>query len=428
VLTLIGISHHDTPVAVREQLAVKVEELPDTLRRLSARVGPCVILNTCSRLELYVTADVRREWLVQSFARNAGFDAALAERNFSLVRDEDAVRHLLRVAAGIDSMIVGEPEILGQVRNGYRAATDAGTSDALLNRLFHSALRAGRRARSVTGIGQRSLSIASLAASEAMTLSTRGHEAAVLVIGAGEAGRCSAESLIDGGVRNLTVANRTVERARAVAARLGARATSFASLGDELARSDVLIAASSSAQPILQLEDVAPAVESRNGRPLVIMDLAVPRDVEPGVSELPNVVYRDLDDLQEISARNGAARRAELPRAQEVIEEEVGRFLEWVELRDIVPTISALTLRAERTRREQLAKTLRALKTTDDVEERLDALTRALVKQILHDPISVLRQRDAQQESLRAARSLFRLPDPQPPAELGVGGRSTAAD
>ena len=294
-------------------------------------------------------------------------------------------------------------------------ANAAGADDALLSRLFHTAIRVGRRARAETEIGHHSLSISSIAAQQVRALLPHIERAAVLVLGAGEAGRLAAEALVDRGIGEMTVANRTHERAEDMARELGGRAVPFDRLLDALAESDVMIAASGSQHYLIDRGQIVEVMSRRDGRPLLILDIGMPRDVDPAVRELPNVTYRDLDDLQAIAAKHFGARKAEVTRVLAIIEVETQRFTGWWEQLQIIPTISALTERAERLRRIELEKSLHRLRLSEEQSEQVEALTKALVKQILHDPIATLRERGDREIYVDAVRTLFHLDEPLHP-------------
>ena len=415
MLTLVGASHHDTPLEARERLTVAADDLPELLAALSRRFGGGAILATCNRLEVYLPGAHDRERVLDALAEEGGADRALAGDYFRHMRDGQAVSHLYSVAAGIDSMVLGESEILGQVRDAFSAAVAAGADDAVLSRLFHTAIRVGRRARAETEIGHHAISISSIAAQLARTLHPDVEHATVLVLGAGEAGRVAAEALVDRGVGDVLVANRTAARAEGLAADLGGRAVSFDRLDDALAECDVAIAASGSPDHLIARKQLVEAMARRDGKPLVAIDIGLPRDFDPTVRDVPGVVYRDLDDLQAIAADHFRARRAEVDGVRAIVAEETQRFVDWWEQLQVVPTVAALTERAEQFRRQELAKSLQRLDLSQGQAEQLEALTKALVKQILHDPIATLRERGDRDLYVAAVRTLFRLDQPLGP-------------
>ena len=312
MISFVGVSHRTAPIEVRERLSVTDEAQPALLRRLRARFRAGAIVATCHRLELYLPGEHEREEMVAFLVEEGGLDAELAGRHLRHCRDAEAVSHLYAVAAGIDSMVLGESEILGQVRTAFSASVAAGADDAVLSRLFHTAIRVGRRARAETRIGQHALSVSSIAAQQARALYPEIERATVLVIGAGEAGRVAAEALVDRGVGRVRVASRTPEHARRLAEDLGGETAPFDRLVDALAGSDVVIAASGSPDHLVALEQMVEAMARRDGQPLVAIDIGLPRDFDPAVRDLPGVVYRDLDDLQVVAAEHFQAREAEV--------------------------------------------------------------------------------------------------------------------
>ncbi len=417
MLTMVGVSHRNAPLSVRERFAITAEALPDVRHEVAERFGSGAIVATCNRLELYVPGEQAPGELTGFLCEAAGADLDLGERYLLPRRDAEAVSHLYAVAAGIDSMVIGESEILGQVRSSFAATVAAGADTALLSRLFHTAIRLGRRARTETAIGHGALSISSIAAQQARELTADPAGAAVLVVGAGEAGRLAAASLVDHGIGSIAVSNRTESRAEALAEELGGRSVPYGSLGAELSAADVVIAATDAPEPVLNSGRVASALVRREGAPQLIIDIGVPRACDPAVAAIPGVTYRDIDDLQEIAAAHAHARAAEVRAVEQLVEEETGRFLEWWEHLQVAPTIAALSERAEQLRQGELERTLRRLDLDEGERERVEAMTKALVRRILHDPIAALRERGDRDVYVDAVRRLFRLDEPaDPPA------------
>ena len=416
MITFAGMSHLTAPLDIRERLAIDEKALSGVLQRATETFGAATIINTCNRLELYLPGIHEPEAALGFLAVELNVDHEMMQRHFHVAYGADAVRHLYSVASGIDSMVLGETEVLGQVRSAFSATVSAGADNAMLSRLFHTAIRTGRRARNETAIGERSISVSSIAAQQARDLFPDLARASVLVVGAGEAGRLAAEAVVAYGAQHITVTNRTFERAEALAASLGGTAIPFADAVEALRTADIVIAASGSPEALFEDAAVGEAVTHRDGQPLLIVDIGVPRDFHSTVREVPGVSYHDLDDLQEIASRNTEARTSEVAAVQTIVDQETSKFTEWWSQLQIVPTISAITDRAEELRRNELAKTMRHLKLTDDerthVEELVDVLTRALVKQILHAPISTLRERGDQSTYLDTVRTLFRLDEP----------------
>lgn len=409
MLTFVGTSHHLAPIEAREQLAIPGEALPDVLAQLGERFGAGTLVNTCNRMEVYLSGKHSRREVLDFLAAACGADRELVERACMDLYDTEAVRHLYSVAAGVDSMVLGEYEVLGQVRAAFSAAVNAGTDDALLSRLFHTAIRTGRRARAETEIGHHAVSVSSIAVQQARVLFPELEHATVLVIGAGEAGRLAASALVDHGVREVLVVNRTASRAESLAAELGGRALPLDDLARALAQADIAIAAADTPEPLVSRDAVEHAMADRAGRALLIIDIGMPRDCDPAVGDVDGVTYYDLDDLQAIAAEHRAARANELDRVQAIVDEEAARFVQWWEQLQVIPTITALTDRAEQVRATEVAKSLRRLRLSDEQQAQLDLLTKAIVKQLLHDPITALRDRGDSEDYVDTARRLFRL-------------------
>ena len=413
MITVATMSHHTAPLEVRERLAISAEALPAVLGRGRAMYGAAVVIGTCNRLELYVPGVHAPSEVLGFLARELDADDDAIERHFRVAHGIEAVRHLYAVAAGVDSMVVGETEVLGQVRGAFSAMVAAGTDSAVLSRLFHTAIRTGRRARNETGIGANALSVSAIAAQQARELFPDLARASVLIVGAGEAARLAAESFAGYGARTIVVVNRTFDRAEALAQALGGVALPFAALSEALATADVVVAASGSPEPLFPAAAVAGVVARREGQPLLLVDIALPRDFGPGVREVGGVTYYDLDDLQAIAARNNRGRLDEVEAVHAIVDAEAARFVAWWEQLQVVPTIAALTDRAEAVRAGEVAKTLRRLKLGGadraHVEELTDVLTKAIIRQLLHDPITALRERGDRDVYVEALRSLFRL-------------------
>ncbi len=412
MLTTVTMSHHTAPIGVREQLAIAAEDVGPTITRAQEQLGPATIIATCNRLELYVAGNHPPEKLFDFIEQETNADSASVRKHFHVHHDTEAVRHLYRVASGLESMVIGESEILGQIRTAFSEAADVGVDDAILVKLFHGAIRAGRRARNETAIGHHALSVSSIAVQQARDLHGQLSEARVLVIGAGEAGRLTAEALVAQGAQHVTVANRTVARAEALATELGGKAASFDALPDAIATADVVVAASGAPDTLVPLETMRSAVERREGAPLLVVDIGMPRDVDPAAARLPGVSYHDMEALQEIAAANGRARAEEIGSVETVLEEEIADFTTWWDQLRTQPTIATISGRAETIRREAVEKALRRLDADESTRQEVEGLTRAIVKRLLHDPITTLRERGDQDGNyLEVARTLFRLDD-----------------
>jgi len=416
MITLAGLSHRTAPLDIRERLVVPEEQVVPFLQAADTRFGRgAALLSTCNRLELYVGGDQDAGDMHTFIAEELGTDRPTVERHIRIERDAEAIQHLYSVACGIDSMVLGETEVLGQVRAAFSATVRAKTDDVVISRLFHTALRTGRRARTETTISTRALSVSSIAAQQARALFPDLGSVGVLVIGAGEAGRLAAQAVVAQGARDVVVTNRTAERATGLATELGGRTAPFEALPEALRQAQIVIAASGAPEALVTVETLREVMQHRDGAPLLVIDIGVPRDFEPEVRHLPGVEYYDVDDLRTVADRNAEARRSEVDAVQAIVESEATKFQVWAASMQVQPTIATLAERVESIRQAELAKTLRRVRDAEQraqFEEFADALTRALAKQILADPINVLRERGDLNFTLEAARALFRLDPP----------------
>ncbi|MDE2860710.1 MAG: glutamyl-tRNA reductase [Chloroflexota bacterium] len=411
-LFVLGLSHWQTPLDVRESVAFTRGELPQALLELKDALGGGVIVSTCNRTEVYATGEGTRrvyDKMHELLANRLPPDVADPSRAFYFYEHEEAVRHLFRVACGLDSQILGESEVLGQVRDAYGASVAQRCAGGVVSRVFHHTLRVGRRARRETGIGDNALSIGTAAVE--LTRRTIGDlgRASAAVVGAGEAGMLVAQALRYRGVGRMELLNRTLSRASEAAAELDAEARPLEDLPAVLAKVDILVSSTDSHDVLLSRETVAEATGSRNGSPLVIVDIAVPRDADPAVGDLPGVTLLDLDDLESVSSANREERAQEVAAVERIIDEEMLRFRSWWESRSLDPSIARLEAQAEALRTGEVAKTLRQMPHLgEDEAARIEAMSRAIVRKLLHNPIAALKEDPGQ---LEAARQLFGLKD-----------------
>lgn len=411
VVTCVGLNHRTAPVEEREKLAFSPQELPSALERLRQEFGAGVILSTCNRTEVYVTGPddpaVGRR-LVRFLEAEKG--AEVDPSRFYLLRHGEAVRHLFRVAAGIDSMVLGESQILGQVREAMAAATEAKALNGTLSRLFHAAISVGKRARSQTSIGRYAVSVSSAAVALARQSLGTLRDKTVLVISAGSTGKLAAKALAQSGASRILVTNRTYRRAQAVAEQMKGQAIPFSQLPGALTESDIVISGTGAETFLLGPEHIRPALERRNGRSLLLIDIAVPRDIDPAVAQLPGVHLYDIDDLQAVSEAGLRGRQREMRRVEAIVEAEVADFLEWWRSLDVVPVIAALRERAEAIRRQELERTLRRLPDLDgEARQRIEAMTRAIVKKMLDRPIARLKNGTDPGLYMEAIQDLFQV-------------------
>jgi glutamyl-tRNA reductase len=406
-LTLVGISHHGASLEVREQVALDPDEAAELARELAGDEGEAVCLSTCNRTELYVAGPGAEE-------RAAG---ALSEVDGALYRrsDDEAARHLFRVAAGLDSRVRGETEILGQVRAAYAL----GTPGPLLDRLFREALRVGRKVRTQSPVGDPAASASAAAAVLAERVLGDLTDRQVLLVGAGEIGEATAGRLVARGARVAFVANRGEERRARVARRLEAEPLALGGVAHALAEADVVVASTNSRRYLVSRDDVERALATRERRPMLLIDLAVPRDLDPEIATLPYAFLYDVDDLDEAVGTGtveGAAARAEA-----IVAEEAERFRAWQASRGVVPAIASLRARAEEIRLGELQRAGRRLADLSPEERRaVEAVTVQIVNKLLHDPTVRLKEAAAGADGAAyadAVRHLFGLdadPDRQP--------------
>jgi glutamyl-tRNA reductase len=416
----IGVSHKTAPVAVREKLALPPGRATEFLRDLrgDAAVREAVAISTCNRTELYVVGDpVEAETAALGMlARQAGIrPTELAGPMYSL-RNCDAARHLYRVTSGLESMVIGEAEVQGQVKRAHEHALESGTAGPLTNRLFRAALATGKRVRTETAIGDGHLSTSSVAVALAREElgDLRGRH--VILIGAGETGELTAEALAAEGVETIFVANRRRDRALSLANRFGGAAVSFDDLPDELGRADMVLASTASPHPIIGEAEMAEVMAARDARPLLMIDLAVPRDIDAACGELPGVTLHDIDDLQAVIARNRRVRQVEARRAEGIIEEEIQHFARWLGSLEVLPTIAALQERGREIAFSVLAENEPRWESLSERDrERLAAMAQAIATRLLHEPTVRMKQMDDDRVHLRTQvlRELFGLPEPE---------------
>jgi glutamyl-tRNA reductase len=437
-LLLVGISHRITPVALRERVALTEREAARFVTALCVEpaVSEAVAISTCNRTELYVVLEdagaAAESRVLARLAAHAEIGAdELAEVTYAL-RNCDAARHLFRVTAGLESMIVGEHEIQGQVRRAHEAARETGTSGPLTNRLFAAALQTGGRVRAETAIAHRHVSLSSVAVELAERLLGDLGGRPVVVIGAGETSELTAQALAARGVATTFIANRHADRARSMAERFGGSVVGLDRLPETLESADIVLASTSSPHPIVGHEELELVMAARDRRPLLLIDIAVPRDIDPLCGQLEGVTLRDIDDLQAAVTHNISSRAADIPAAEEIIGEEIQRFAKWLGQLDVRPTIGALHERGERILEHVLEENAGRWESASARDlARVEALARAVVARLLHEPTIRLRSLDPERVhgSIEMLRDLFGLRGDAATQvdEEGAGNRAAAA-
>jgi glutamyl-tRNA reductase len=423
-LLAIGASHKTAPVEVRERLALTAARAAELIRDLrgSAEVQEAVAISTCNRTELYLVVGdpVEAESdVLAMFARQAGIrPTELASAIYSY-RNCDAARHLYRVTSGLDSMIVGEAEVQGQVKRAYEAAQAGESVGPLTNRLFNAALQTGKRVRTETAIGARRLSLPAVAVALAKERLGALEGRSVVVVGTGETSELAARALADSGAHAVFVASRRRDRAIALAKRYGGDSLSFDELPRALERADILVAATASPHVLLEAPELAHIMTRRVERPLLLIDLAVPRDIDSTCQGIDGVSLYDIDDLEAVITRNRTVRQAEARRAEGIIEEEIQSFAAWLGSLEVLPTISALRAHAVQIAEQVLRENQGKWESASPKDlERVDAVARAILNRLLHEPtlrMKMLRD-DRVHARMALVRELFALEDSSPSA------------
>jgi glutamyl-tRNA reductase len=409
-LFLIGWNFRVSSGAVRDRVAFNPEEVREALRRIVGLglAAETVIVSTCHRSEIYGLSerDHSDEEVRRFLAEWRGLASADIAGSGFVREGPEAVRHLFRVAAGLDSMALGESEVLGQVRQALHLARESGTTRAVLHRLFESAVAAGKRVRTETQIGTNPLSVTSIGLELAAKVFGDLSAKTVLVLGAGDTGRLFALQASEAGARDLLIASRTLEKAKALAEQIGGAVVPWEALSRELCRADVVVGTTASPSPVVRRRDVEEAMRERRGRPMFFLDLAVPADIDPEIAGIYNTFVYGINDLEQVAEENRRRRAREVPRAEAILEEEVSRFLVWFGNLSVTPTIADLRRRLEAIRDGELAR----LPAAD--RERMRALSDSLVAKLLHEPMRRLKaESDAARklERAEAVRHLFDL-------------------
>ena len=415
-LVLVGTSHHTAPVELRERLSFEGKVGTGLAAELAADDGEAVALSTCNRTCLYLVHDDP----AVAESRGVGALAALSDlteeelrRVLYVKRDDDAARHLFRVAAGLDSLVPGEAQILGQVRDAYETACEAAAVGPVLHRLFRQALHAGRRVRNETGIAENPASVSSAAAELVASVFGDLSGRRILVLGAGKAAELTVMNLLSRGAATPIVANRSRDRGAALADRFGGRAVGLDELDSELELADVVVASTGSRDLVLEADRVEAAMRRRRGRPIFFVDIAVPRDLDSRINELDGCYLYDIDDLEEVVEASLAGRLGEADRAEAIVAEEADAFHAWQRSLDVVPAIASLRALAERIRAAELARAERRLGPLSDPQRRaLEAMTSRIVEKLLYLPTVRMKEAAAGAEGAGyadAVRHLFGL-------------------
>ena len=415
----LGINHTTAPVQLRERIAFNEEQVRASLSRLSCEHvdhsgAEMVIISTCNRIEIYAASRRVSFAELEAFLSDArGISAKELHPHLYSLIDEQVVEHLMNVAAGLDSLVLGEPQILGQVTRSLELARGVGASGPLLSRLFQSAIHAGKRARTETAISRNPASVSSLAAALCERSVKDLPGAQVVILGAGEMAELAVEALRKRGVERLLVINRTLQHARRLADQWSAEADTFENLEAALARADILISSTGAPHLIIYAPMVAAAMQQRPERPLMLIDIAVPRDIDPDVTQTSNVCLHDIDSLNTHLEQSLAERAAQVPQVEAILAEESAKFMEFLGALDMLPLITDIRQQAEAIRLAELEKTLRRLPDLTEAERgHIEAMTQAMIKKLLGHPTNHLRAEAASPQAPEIAsltRTLFNL-------------------
>jgi len=413
-LLAFGLNHETAPVALRERAAFNPESMRGALGDLTARevAREATILSTCNRTEIYCgNVELDQGRLLDWFADHSGFGQTDLENSVYLHSDEGAVKHAFRVASGLDSMVLGEPQILGQMKDAYQQASAAGTTGKVFNRLFQHTFSVAKQVRTDTSIGENPVSVAYAGVNLATRVFTDLGEQTGLLIGAGETIELVARHLRQQRVKHLIIANRSIQRARSLADEIGCEAITLAEIPERLAEADILVSSTASTLPILGKGAVEAAIRKRRRRPMFLLDLAVPRDVEAAVAEIPDVYLYTVDDLKHVVEQNQGLREQAAREAENIIDLQVVRFMRWMRSLETEPLIRSFRQQVNQIRELELDKARLRIARGADPEQAMEQLARDLTNKFAHHPSQQLKAADASGNSglVNAARKLFGL-------------------
>jgi glutamyl-tRNA reductase len=429
-IIVVGLSHKTASVDIREKVAFAPTQMGKPLQALTAldAITEAVIVSTCNRVEIYATThDIAGGMArVKRFlADYHGLSLEALEPHLYAHHGEAAIRHVFRVASSLDSMVVGEPQILGQIKTAYGYAAEYKSSGIILNRFLHKAFSVAKRVRTETRIASSAVSVAFAAVELAKKIFGDLSDKTVMLVGAGEMCELAAKHFLNNGARGVMVTNRTFERAVKLAEEFDGKAVNFDDLFDQLHKADIVLSSTGAPHYIIRPKDVQDVIRRRKLKPMFLIDIAVPRDIDPKVNDVENVYLYTVDDLQEVVAANLQQRSAEAQKAEDIVTQEIGQFFKWLSNLEVTPTIVALRSRFEEVRQAELSKTVANWKDLPpDGQKRLEAMTAAIVNKLLHQPISLLKQSGQGNRNdlyVDALRNLFELEtSPADTEELGA--------
>ena len=418
-IILVGLSHNTAPVEIRECLSFSGEHLPAGILKLRdyEEILECVILSTCNRVEVYATVEKPELGVarVKDFLHACQPDIPLEKmtQHLYIHKNEGVIRHLFRVAASLDSMVIGETQILGQVKDAFDCALLNKTTGVVLNKLFKKSIFTAKRVRTETRIGESAVSISFAAVELARKIFSNLRNKTGMLIGAGEMGELAAQNLVNSGIKEIVVSNRNYDRALDLARLYNGRAARFEDFLQEMVNVDVVICSTGAPNYVIRFEEVQDIIHRRKNRPLFFIDISVPRNIDPEINKIGNVFLYDIDDLQSVVETNLKTRKEEAEKGEHIVAEEVGKFTQWFKSLEVVPTIIALKDRMEEIRRKELERTMGRLRSLSPEEVQIiDGLTNTIINKILHNPLVALKLEAHSTNGLlyaEAVRKLFDL-------------------
>lgn len=422
-LIVLGLNHKTAPIEIRERLAFPEDRIETALHQVKSLTSlkENMILSTCNRVEIYAASREIENAILDLkhfLSRYHALSLKEFEKNLYSFVGEEAVKHIFRVASSLDSMVVGEPQILGQIKSAYNIAVESKTSGLILHRLLHRAFHVAKRVRTETKIGDRAVSVSFVAVELAKKIFETLEKKTVLLIGAGEMCELAARHLVSEGVEKVLVTNRTYERAVTLAQEFKGEAIPFDEIGQGLKKADIVISATDSPQYLIHHDQVTKVIKDRKNRPIFFIDIADPRNIEPSVGDIENVYLYNIDDLKKVADENIKDRGKEAQKAESIVQEEVIKFVNWYHSLEVTPTIVALRKKFEEIGKKELEKTLSLHPNLSDKEKKsLEALTSAILNKILHTPSTLLKQSNEEAMAdlyLDTLRTLFQLPEASP--------------
>jgi glutamyl-tRNA reductase len=414
-VVVFGLNHNTAPVEVREKLYIPEEVIPDLSQQLREEgIGENVVLSTCNRTEFYFSCedpDIALKKVYKILSKRFGMEEDWLKNYTYVLKNEDTYRHLFLVASGLDSMVVGEPQILGQVKDAYRVATDCNTTGFFLDKVFHRTFNVAKRIRTETKIGYNPVSISAMAIELARKIFGELKAKKILVIGVGEMCEIALKYFKKEGVGDIYITNRTFRNAQKLADEIAGFPRPFDDLPDLLERVDMVLSSTGSEKPIIGNELVNSVMKKRKQKPLFFIDIAVPRDVEPSVNHIENVYLYDIDDLKDLSQKHLSDRLSESEKARSIVEEEVEKFTAWLKQLDMNPLIASIYEKVEELRSKEFKKTLQKLQNIDDeTAKHIELLTKSIISKLIHPHITIIK-RNGVPVVLEIMKKLFRLED-----------------